>query len=277
MSIKDKKGFQLYHDMGVVVDALTDQQAGQLLKAILAHVRMEYYEIEDPVVQIAFLPIRQTLERDHEKYLGIVDRNRANGSKGGRPRKNPVGYLGTQENPKEPKKADRDIGKDIDTDKEKKGTNVPKENAAPSSLSEGDFPDFWLPCLKKVARPAALQAWRRMRKEKRTNLSALELAERYNKAVEVSAVEKNGSKQFAPHPSTWINQDRWDDEVVEPPKKFPFTLPQSEEGYNGGIYPELHGQKFYVENWDEGRVFDESGNELVNICCIGDMAYGPRL
>ena len=108
----------MYHDMGVVVDALTDQQAGQLLKAILAHVRMEYYEIEDPVVQIAFLPIRQTLERDHEKYLGIVDRNRANGSKGGRPRKNPVGYLGTQENPKEPKKADRDIGKDIDTDKQ---------------------------------------------------------------------------------------------------------------------------------------------------------------
>ena len=95
--------------------------------------------------------------------------------------------------------------------------------------------------------------------------------------VPLGFVEKNGSKQFAPHPSTWINQDRWDDEVVEPPKKFPFTLPQSEEGYNGGIYPELHGQKFYVENWDEGRVFDESGNELVNICCIGDMAYGPRL
>ena len=160
---------------------------------------------------------------------------------------------------------------------EKKGTNVPKENAAPSSLSEGDFPDFWLPCLKKVARPAALQAWKRMRKEKRTDLTALELVERYNKAVEVSAAEKNGSKKFAPHPSTWLNQDRWNDEIEEPPKKFPFTLPQNEYGYNGGIYPELHGQRFYVENWDEGRVFDEQGNELVKIWCIGDMEYGPRL
>lgn len=64
---------------------------------------------------------------------------------------------------------------------------------------------------------------------------------------------------------------------VEPPKKFPFTLPQDEYGYNGGIYPELHGQRFYVENWEEGRVFDEQGNELVKIWCLGDMDYGPRL
>ena len=161
---------------------------------------------------------------------------------------------------------------------EKKGTNVPKENAAPSSLSEGDFPDFWLPCLKKVARPAALQAWKRMRKEKRTDLTALELVERYNKAVEVSAAEKNGSKKFAPHPSTWLNQDRWNDEIEEPPKKFPFTLPQMEEGgYSGAIYPDLRGQRFYMEPREGGKVFDENGNELNLIESDGEGYVAPRL
>ena len=212
MSIKDKKGFQLYHDMGVVVDALTDQQAGQLLKAILAHVRMEYYEIEDPVVQIAFLPIRQTLERDHEKYLGIVDRNRANGSKGGRPRKNPVGYLGTQENPKEPKKADRDIGKDIDTDKEKKGTNVPKEKASRIRSLEWDqeFDIFWNLCPKKKSKEQARKAWHKMRRNKSCTMPPEEVAQLYRKHY-----DSQRDSQYAQHPGTWLNAMGYEDEEPE--------------------------------------------------------------
>jgi len=258
----------LYHDMGLVVDALTDQQAGQLLKAILAHVRMEYYEIEDPVVQIAFLPIRQTLERDHEKYLGIVDRNRANGSKGGRPRKNPVGYLGTQEKPKEPKKADRDIGKDIDTDKEKKGTNVPKEKAAPSQ-SLVEFESFWSGCQKKVGKPAALKAWQKMRKENRTTLTGEQLLERYNSIVEMETKER-GTAQYVPHPATWINQDRWDDDVIEPMKKYPFNqrvyyvTTEDTHPLNHDILAWVLDRKWYCDD-KTGKVFNDKGELQTNI------------
>ena len=159
--------------------------------------------------------------------------------------------------------------------KEKKDTNVSKENTAPSSL-DVEFDIFWRGCQRKVDKDKARTAWKRMRKEKHTDLTATELMERYNKAVDF-AVEAYGSKTKSPMPSTWINKRRWNDEIEEPPKKFPFTLPQDEYGYNGNIYPELRGQKFYVENWDEGRVFDEQGNELVKIWCLGDMDYGPRL
>jgi len=108
-----------------------------------------------------------------------------------------------------------------------KGTIVPKEKAATSSLSHDDFLDFWLPCLKKKGKNPAHTAWKRMRKEKRTNLSATELVELYNKAVKVSAAENNGSKKFAPHPSTWINQDRWDDDDDD---YMPVTPPEPEPG-----------------------------------------------
>jgi hypothetical protein len=65
-------------------------------------------------LEIAFEPIKLQLKRDLKKYESIVDRNKKNGLKGGRPHKtqinpkNPVGYLETKENPKKPKKADTD-------------------------------------------------------------------------------------------------------------------------------------------------------------------------
>lgn len=152
----------------------------------------------------------------------------------------------------------------------KKDTNVSKEN-------EGDFLEFWLPCVKKKAKPAALKAWQRMRKEKRTELSASELVELYNKAAEISIAEK-GTKQFIPYPSTWINNDQWEDEIEEAPKKYPFTLPQMEEpGYSGAIYPDLRGQRFYMEPREGGKVFDEQGNELNDIESDGEGYVAPRL
>ena len=65
---------------------------------------------------------------------------------------------------------------------------------------------------------------------------------------------------------------------VEPPKKFPFTLPQMEEGgYSGAIYPDLRGQRFYMEPMEGGKVFDENGNELNLIESDGEGYVAPRL
>jgi hypothetical protein len=94
--------------------------------------------------------------------------------------------------------------------KEKEGYYVPKEKAAPSSL-DVEFESFWEGCQKRVAKPAAKKAWMKMRKENRTDLSGDELLAKYNALVE-SVMAERGTKEFVPHPSTWINQDRWDDE-----------------------------------------------------------------
>lgn len=263
-----RDSFIFYRSFFEASNALNDADKLELLDAICEFGLNLNETKTKPMVSAMFSLIKPQLAANAARY--------ENGKKGGRPKTKTKPRSNLNETKAKPNvNVNVNVNGNVNgNEKEKK---LYKENAAPSSLSEGDFPDFWLPCLKKVARPAALQAWKRMRKEKRTDLTALELVERYNKAVEVSAAEKNGSKKFAPHPSTWLNQDRWNDEIEEPPKKFPFTLPQDEYGYNGNIYPELRGQKFYVENWDEGRVFDEQGNELVKIWCLGDMDYGPRL
>ena len=156
MGISEKKVFQLYHDLVGVVGVMTDEQAGKLLKAILAYVNGQPPELDDPVVLVAFQPARQQLDRDHEAYLRILERNKENGKKGGRPKKtqqnpeNPVGYLGTQANPSKPKKADTDTDTDTDKDittkkepsKKKTKLQILYEIPIPSSLGL-DFIDTW--------------------------------------------------------------------------------------------------------------------------------------
>ena len=118
-----KKSFILYQDYEQHIDLLTDEQAGKLLKAIFKFNAGNVPEL-DPVVQMAFSFIKSNLERDNGKYASIIERNKNNGLKGGRPKipetqnnpNNPVGFLGTQNNPEEPKKADTDTDTDTDTD-----------------------------------------------------------------------------------------------------------------------------------------------------------------
>ena len=260
-----RDSFIFYRSFFEASNALNDADKLELLDAICEFGLNLNETKTKPMVSAMFSLIKPQLAANAARY--------ENGKKGGRPK--------TKTKPRSnltKTKAKPNVNVNGNVNGNEKEKKPYKENAAPSSLTEGDFPDFWLPCLKKVARPAALQAWKRMRKEKRTDLTALELVERYNKAVEVSAAEKNGSKKFAPHPSTWLNQDRWNDEIEEPPKKFPFTLPQMEEGgYSGAIYPDLRGQRFYMEPREGGKVFDENGNELNLIESDGEGYVAPRL
>ena len=78
--------------------------------------------LEDRMLTILFEPIRLQLQRDQAKYEIICERNRVNGAKGGRPKKQdeePNKPSGLSGNPEEPKKPDIDIDNDIDNDNEK--------------------------------------------------------------------------------------------------------------------------------------------------------------
>jgi hypothetical protein len=120
--MEGKKSFLLYCDTIFTVNKLTDQQAGQLFKLILSYVNDENPDESkyDLSIQLVFEPIKQSLKRDLKKWENICDRNRKNGSKGGRPKNpdNPMGNLGTQKNPDNPNKPDSDIDSDIDSVKD---------------------------------------------------------------------------------------------------------------------------------------------------------------
>jgi hypothetical protein len=84
---KDKKSFVLYVDQRHVIDMLTDEQAGQVLKQIFSYVADEHPETDDPVIKIAFEPIKQQLRRDLKKYEGIKEKRSAAGKASAEKRK----------------------------------------------------------------------------------------------------------------------------------------------------------------------------------------------
>lgn len=113
-----KNSFVIYHNYRDTLEDLTNEQVGELFRAIFD------YEIDkkepnfNGELKIAFRFIKKDLDLNSDKYESICERNRMNGLKGGRPKnpKNPNGFSKTQENPEKPKKADNDNEDDYDND-----------------------------------------------------------------------------------------------------------------------------------------------------------------
>lgn len=74
--------------------------------------------------------------------------------------------------------------------------------------SEQTFDQFWQPYPNKVAKAAALKAWKKIKPDASLLariLSALATAK------ESDSWKKDGGR-FVPHPATWLNGKRWEDE-----------------------------------------------------------------
>ena len=102
---KDKKSFVLYCDQQGVFNKLPDEIAGRLIKHIFAYVNDENPPCDDLLLSIAFEPIQQSLKRDLKKYEVYIGKQKENGAKGGRPKKEEETQI-TQPFFQEPKKAD---------------------------------------------------------------------------------------------------------------------------------------------------------------------------
>lgn len=107
----NKDGFVVYKSFYAPIKELSDESLGKLFRAIFEY-QINGVIIELPMdLMMAFSFFRTRFELDNDKYKTIIERNKENGKKGGRPpkeenRKNPVGL-------EEPKKADKDrIGLD---------------------------------------------------------------------------------------------------------------------------------------------------------------------
>lgn len=115
-----KNSFILHHDTLSVIDELTDEQAGKIIKEIY---QFSIYlnnpkEANKPnglngLLNSVAHPFKMQLTRDLEKYLKTCEKNSNNGKKGGRPKKEVE-----VKKPIKAKKADSD--KDSDSDKDNK-------------------------------------------------------------------------------------------------------------------------------------------------------------
>ena len=74
---KDQKGFVVYGDIQAVVDELNDEQAGKLFRAMLAYFATGKTPKFDGVLKYVWIPIKQQMDRDKEKYEAKCEKNRA--------------------------------------------------------------------------------------------------------------------------------------------------------------------------------------------------------
>jgi hypothetical protein len=138
------KSFIIYKDSLSVLNKLTDEQAGKLFKAIFNYQTNNVLP-EDTLISIIFEPFLNQFKRDDIKYQNVVEKNKINGSKGGRPKtqENPLGYLETQGNPRKPKKADSDSDSKNDNKNDNKNEECKSELINHNQNINVDFQEFW--------------------------------------------------------------------------------------------------------------------------------------
>lgn len=90
-----------------------------------------------------------------------------------------------------------------------KNKAIKKQNKELNELQEKQFDKFWQAYPKKVSKKEAQKSWNKIN-------PSLELFEKILKALEI--VKQTGqwntdNGKFIPYPATWLNQERWTDEI----------------------------------------------------------------
>lgn len=95
----------------------------------------------------------------------------------------------------------------IATSNHKPETSKPSKAQAPVNVDR--FADFWAAYPRKVAKPEAMKAWIKIKPDEETAAAIMAGLEQAKKSRDW--LKDDG--QFIPHPSTWLNQRRWEDQM----------------------------------------------------------------
>jgi hypothetical protein len=144
-----RKSFILYTDALGALDCLSDEQAGQLFKAIAAHAKGAEHSLTGIMLAV-FNPFKTQLDRDNEAYKKVCQRNKENGKNGGRPKGCVKKPKGTQRNPKNPDGfLENPKNPDTDTDTDSKTPPSPPRGEPPGA-SGGYWVDYGLVRLNRA-------------------------------------------------------------------------------------------------------------------------------
>ena len=192
---ENKKSFVAYCDWQETFEELSDEEAGKLVKHLFNYVNDKNPETSDKLTKMCFIPIKQSLKRDLKKYEKYVEKQSVNGKKGGRP-KNPTLSEITQPFIEKPKKADS-VSVSVSVN-----DNVINKQKEKRLL---DFETFWNLYIKKKG---TKQAKDKFLKLPQKDVDKILLTVK-------SFVGSIKDKQFQPLPTSYLNGERWNDEISE--------------------------------------------------------------
>lgn len=142
-------------------------------------------------------------QRTAEEVQRIKEARREAGSKGGKARANAIATTRANAQAKALANAQanskQNLPIDIDIDKEQK-------NMLDADASSDRFNDFWAIYPRRVGKGAARKAWASMTKR------GTEIDTVLHAAAQFAVASANLEPKFVPHPATWLNSERYDDD-----------------------------------------------------------------
>lgn len=139
-----KDSFILYLEQKDIFEVLTDEEAGQLIKAIFKYEETGQVPDLDKSLKIAFIPIKSALDRNKEKYEKVIERNKKNIEKrwNKNDTKNTTGKFGIQKNTKN---TDNDNEYEHEYDNEHENDNDNNNDVVSDSCVDGlqEIIDFY--------------------------------------------------------------------------------------------------------------------------------------
>lgn len=185
--------------------ALEDDERGRLFIAILEYARSGAVPDLAGRESILFPVFKSQVDRDLENSAAYAD----NGKKGGKTKiLNQTEANLTKANQSEPKRPNKEKEEDKEKDNDK--DEEIKAASPPARAKGSDFDLFWQAYPKKVGKEAARKAFSRVKAPLESLLPAIERQKCGNQWT-----TENG--RFIPNPATWLNQGRWEDEIVQTP------------------------------------------------------------
>ena len=243
----DKNAVLLSYDLLPILEDLLQNGNAQAAAEITVAMIKYDKDGEEPVFansMVAFVwrtVIKPKLDEYKRKYDERAKRNRENGANGGRPKKQEVineanGINETQktqsviENQKNPVGLEKSKQTSIDKiridkireDKESKEKEKKKEKE--------DFELFWAEYPKHKGKVEAVKAFEKA--IKKTDIDTLLNAVRAQKTC--TQWVKDGG-MFIPYPATWLNQERWSDELDSYVAKSYYSSPNSKNDIQSGL------------------------------------------
>lgn len=211
-SINSRPSFLLYKSFYAPVKHLKDDELGLLFRALFDYQNGLEIKNLPPQVGMAFAFFKNQFDLDEQKYQVVLERNKSNGSKGGRPKKeetqenpeNPVGFYEPRKGEKE-KEKENETDKEIetDTDKETRERKIIEEEK--KLLIESQFESFWQ-SYKAIHTGKGVKDQAKESFKKALKISSFEEIERGLKSYMDDCHAKN---IYTKQVSVWLNKQGW--------------------------------------------------------------------
>ena len=202
----NKKGFVLYADVNQTLKHLTNEQAGELFKHLLSYVNDENPVTENPIVNIAFEPIKQQLKRDLQKWKGIKEKRSEAGKKSAEARKKQATNSTKSTSVKSVEQTSTKSTVTVNSNSNSNSNSNIKENKQKTACAEKEalFFNFW-------------ETYDKSRNKEKVKTKFFKLKnQEIEKIFETlpDYVKSTPEKKFRKDPLTYLNQKTFEDEII---------------------------------------------------------------